>query len=125
MSNERFTKDHEWLRLNDDGSITVGITDFAQDQLGDIVFVELPDEGDKFEADTEMAIIESVKAAGDIKIPIAGEVINKNMRLIDEPELVNGDPVGEGWFVKIAPENIDDLNGLMDDSEYKNYLKDL
>lgn len=122
MSNEKFTEDHEWLRLDDNGIITVGITNYAQEQLGDVVYVELPDTGTSFEADSEMAVVESVKAAGDVKVPIAGEVSDTNARLLDEPELVNSDPLGEGWFIRIVPENAEDLEKLMDESEYNKYI---
>ncbi len=125
MSNEKYTDDHEWLRLEDDGSLTVGITDYAQEQLGDIVFIELPEPGTNFDADSEMAVVESVKAAGDVKIPLAGEVQEVNGRLVDEPELVNSDPMGEGWFIKISANNIDDLDGLMDEAEYQEFIGNL
>ena len=125
MSNEKYTDDHEWLRLDDDGNITVGITDYAQQQLGDIVYVELPQTGTSFDADSEMAVVESVKAAGDVKTPLVGEVVDINVRLVDEPELVNSDPMGEGWFVRITPDNVGDLDELMDESEYKDYIGSL
>jgi glycine cleavage system H protein len=125
MSNEKYTEDHEWLRPEADGTVTVGITDYAQEQLGDIVFVELPEAGANFDADSEMAVIESVKAAGDVKIPVAGEVLEVNTRLIDEPELVNSDPMGEGWFIKISVDDMDDLDELMDESEYREFVGNL
>ncbi len=125
MSNEKYTDDHEWLRLEDDGSLTVGITDYAQEQLGDIVFIELPEPGTNFDADSEMAVVESVKAAGDVKIPLAGEVLEVNGRLVDEPELVNSEPMGEGWFIKISANNMDDLDGLMDEAEYQEFIGNL
>jgi glycine cleavage system H protein len=125
MSNEKYTDDHEWLRLDDDGNITVGITDYAQQQLGDIVYVELPQPGTNFDTNSEMAVVESVKAAGEVKVPLAGEVIDINNRLLDEPELVNTDPMGEGWFIRITPGNTDDLNALMDDDAYKEYIGSL
>lgn len=125
MSKEKFTEDHEWLRLDDDDNITVGITDYAQEQLGDVVYVELPETGTSFDADSEMAVVESVKAAGDVKVPIAGEVSETNSRLLDEPELVNADPMGEGWFIRIIPENVEDLDKLMDETEYNEYIGNL
>ena len=125
MSSEKYTEDHEWLRVDDDGTITVGITDYAQDQLGDIVYIELPEVGSSFEADSEMAVVESVKAAGDVTVPLSGEVIDTNPRLTDEPEIVNNDPMGDGWFIRIIPENINDLDELMDDAEYKEYIGSL
>ena len=121
----KFTEDHEWLSLEDNGNITVGITDYAQEQLGDIVFIELPEVGTIFDADSEMAIVESVKAAGDVKVPLAGEIIEINARLVDEPELVNNEPMGDGWFVRIKPDNDDDISNLMDESEYKEYIESL
>ena len=125
MSKEKYTEDHEWLRLDDDGHITVGITNYAQEQLGDVVYVELPEAGTSFGADSEMAVVESVKAAGDVKVPIAGEITESNSRLLDEPELVNADPMGEGWFIRISPENVEDLEKLMDESEYNEYIGNL
>jgi glycine cleavage system H protein len=122
MSTIKFTDDHEWLRLETDGSLTVGITDYAQEQLGDVVYVELPEAGTSFDAGKEMAVVESVKAAGDVKVPVAGEVVEVNVRLTDEPELVNTDPMGDGWFLKIVPENLDDLEDLMDEDQYAEYI---
>ncbi|MGY8813331.1 MAG: glycine cleavage system protein GcvH [Gammaproteobacteria bacterium] len=125
MSNEKFTDDHEWLRQDDDGTLFVGITEYAQDQLGDIVYVELPEAGANFIANTDMAVVESVKAAGEVKIPVSGEVVEVNSRLVDEPELVNTDPMGEGWFIRMTADNIDDLNELMNESEYNEYIETL
>jgi glycine cleavage system H protein len=125
MSNEKYTEDHEWLRLDEDSYITVGITNYAQEQLGDVVYIELPETGTRFEADSEMAVVESVKAAGEVKVPIAGEVFETNSRLLDEPELVNADPMGGGWFIRILPSNVDDLDKLMDESEYNKYIGNL
>jgi len=125
MSDIKFTEDHEWLKLENDGSVTVGITDYAQEQLGDIVYIELPEAGTSFEAGKEMAVVESVKAAGDVKIPVAGEVVEVNIRLVDEPELVNSDPMGDGWFLKIAPEDIEELDDLMNEEDYLDYVGNL
>jgi glycine cleavage system H protein len=122
MSKIKFTEDHEWLKIENDGTVTVGITDYAQGQLGDIVYVELPEAGTSFDAGKEMAVIESVKAAGDVKVPVAGEVVEVNIRLADEPELVNSDPQGDGWFLRIAPEEIEELDDLMDEAEYNDYI---
>jgi glycine cleavage system H protein len=122
MSTTKFTDDHEWLRLENDGSVTVGITDYAQEQLGDVVYVELPEAGTRFDAGKEMAVVESVKAAGDVKVPVAGEVVEVNIRLTDEPELVNTDPLGDGWFLKIVPENLEDLDSLMNEDQYAEYI---
>ncbi|MGK0296525.1 MAG: glycine cleavage system H protein [Gammaproteobacteria bacterium] len=125
MSNEKFTDDHEWLRQDDDGTLLVGITEYAQDQLGDIVYVELPEVGANFISNTDMAVVESVKAAGEVKIPLSGEIIEVNSRLVDEPELVNTDPMGDGWFIRMTADNIDDLNDLMSESEYNEYIEKL
>jgi len=125
MSNEKYTEDHEWLRVDEDGSVTIGITEYAQEQLGDIVYIELPNAGTSFDANSEMAVVESVKAAGDVKVPISGEVLEVNSRLIDEPELVNSDPLGEGWFIKISVKNMGELDQLMDTSKYNEYIGNL
>lgn len=122
MSTIKYTDDHEWLRLENDGTVTVGITNYAQEQLGDVVYVELPEAGTSFDAGKEMAVVESVKAAGDVKVPMAGEVSEVNSRLTEEPELVNSDPMGDGWFIKIVPENLDDLEELMDEDQYNEYI---
>lgn len=125
MSDIKFTEDHEWLRFEADGSITVGITDYAQEQLGDVVYVELPENGKKFEAGKDMAIVESVKAAGEVKVPLAGTVVEVNSLLAEKPELVNNDPMGEGWFIKITPDGDDEQAGLMDEAGYQEYLQSL
>jgi glycine cleavage system H protein len=125
MSKIKFTEDHEWLRLENDGTVTVGITNYAQQQLGDIVYIDLPEAGTHFDAGKEMAVVESVKAAGDVKVPVAGEVVEVNSRLADEPELVNSDPLGDGWFLRISPEDIEELDELMDEEEYHDYTEKL
>lgn len=115
----KYTPDHEWLRVEPDGSVTVGITHHAQDALGDLVFVELPAVGKHFAKDEAACVIESVKAAGDVKLPIAGTVIAINEALVDAPEKVNADAEGEGWFIKVKPDNLDDVDGLLSEAEYK------
>lgn len=125
MSDTRFTEDHEWARLEEDGSITVGISNYAQEQLGDVVYVELPDVGKIINAGAEAAVIESVKAAGDVKLPVTGKVIEINERLADEPELVNSSPQDEGWFMKLEPENAQAITNLMDESAYGEYIDKL
>ncbi len=125
MSDTRFTEDHEWARLEEDGSVTVGISNYAQEQLGDVVYVELPDVGKIINAGAEAAVIESVKAAGDVKLPVTGKVIEINERLADEPELVNSSPQDEGWFLKLEPENAQALTNLMDESAYGEYIDNL
>ena len=114
----KFRPSHEWVRVEEDGSATVGISDHAQDQLGDIVFVELPETGRQISAEDEIAIVESVKAASDVYSPISGEIIEINELLIDAPETVNESPYTDGWFLKIQPENIDELNDLLSPDEY-------
>ena len=97
----KYTKDHEWIRLGEDGTATVGITDYAQESLGDITFVELPGSGSAFASGETFGVVESVKAASDLYMPLAGEVIEVNESLEDAPETVNSDPYGEGWMIKI------------------------
>ena len=101
----KYIASHEWLRLEDDGTITVGITDHAQDLLGDVVFVELPDVGDIIAVDDEISVVESVKAASDVYAPISGEVVAINEALEDDPEIINSDPYGEGWLSADEYEN--------------------
>ncbi|AAQ61093.1 glycine cleavage system protein GcvH [Chromobacterium violaceum] len=114
----KYVDSHEWLRLEADGSVTVGITAHAQELLGDIVFVELPKVGASLAKDEQAGVVESVKAASDVYCPIAGEVLAVNEELEGEPELANSDPYGDGWFFKIKPANAADLNGLMDAAAY-------
>ena len=114
-----YTEEHEWLRREEDGSITIGITDHAQGALGDLVYVELPELGQDLEIGGEMAVVESVKAASDIYAPIAGTVAAVNNELEDSPEAVNDSPYGEGWFYKLTPENSDDLNSLLSAGDYQ------
>ncbi|WP_350559100.1 glycine cleavage system protein GcvH [Psychrobacter sp. CAL346-MNA-CIBAN-0220] len=118
----KYIASHEWLRLEDDGTITVGITDHAQDLLGDVVFVELPEVGATITLDEEIAVVESVKAASDVYAPISGEVIAINESLEDDPEIINSDPYGEGWFFRMKPENMEDYEALMTAEEYENEL---
>lgn len=118
----KYVASHEWLRQEADGTLTIGITDHAQDLLGDIVYVELPEVGATVEADDEIAVVESVKAASDVYAPIAGEIIEINSALIDAPETINSDPYGDGWFFKIRPDNADDYDGLMDADDYQDSL---
>ncbi len=120
----KFTKDHEWIRVEGDTG-TVGITDYAQAQLGDVVFVELPEAGRKVEAGKEAAVVESVKAASEIYAPVAGEVIEANQALADDPSLANSAPQGEGWFLKLRIANPGDLDALMDEDAYKAYVEGL
>ncbi|WP_166036778.1 glycine cleavage system protein GcvH [Sphingosinicella sp. YJ22] len=118
-----FTKDHEWVRVDGDTG-TVGITDYAQGQLGDIVFVEVPEAGRQVDKGGDSAVVESVKAASDIYAPVGGEVIEGNAALADEPSLVNTDPEGEGWFFKMRIADPSELDGLMDADAYRAFLAD-
>lgn len=118
-----FTKDHEWVRVEGDTG-TVGITDYAQSQLGDIVFVEVPEAGREVEKGGEAAVVESVKAASDVYAPVSGEVIEGNSTLADEPSLVNTDPEGAGWFFKLRISDPSELNGLMDAEAYRTFVAD-
>ena len=116
----RYLASHEWGRIDEEGILTVGISDHAQDLLGDIVFVELPDIGKTLEAEEESAIVESVKAASDVYSPLSGEVIEVNEKLLDEPEIVNGSPYEEGWFFKIRLDDGSEFENLMTEEEYSN-----
>lgn len=118
----KYVASHEWLRLEADGIITVGITDHAQDLLGDVVFVELPEVGTEVTADQEIAVVESVKAASDVYAPIAGEIAEINEELVDSPELANEDPYGKAWFFKVKPANPADYDSLMSADEYESSL---
>lgn len=119
-----FTEDHEWIDL--DGDIaTVGITEYAQSQLGDIVFVETPDEGKEVSKGDDAAVVESVKAASDVYAPVSGTVIEGNEALADNPALVNEDPEGEGWFFKLTLADPSELESLMNESAYQDYVSKL
>ena len=115
----RYAESHEWARLEDDGSITVGISDHAQDALGDVVFVELPELETNVSAKAEAGVVESVKAASDIYAPVSGTVIAINDELEDAPEIVNESPFDKGWFFKLQPENITELDELLDARAYQ------
>lgn len=117
-TNVKYTKEHEWIRLEGDVAY-VGITDYAQEQLGDIVFVDIQAEGETLEADEIFGTIEVVKTISDLFLPVAGEVLEQNETLADQPELVNKDPYGEGWLVKIKPAADADFDALMDAEAYK------
>lgn len=118
----KYTESHEWVR-EDGGEFTVGITDYAQQQLGEIVYVDLPEVDKAVAAGEEAAVVESVKAAGDVKSPVAGSVSAVNEALNDKPELVNEDPEGDGWFYKLKADGMPD--GLMDESAYKKFVDGL
>ena len=119
-----FTKDHEWIRL--DGDIaTVGISNHAQEALGDIVFAEVPEAGRKLSKGQEAAVVESVKAASDVYAPVSGEVTEGNQAVADDPSVINSDPEGEGWFFKLKLDNPCELDGLMDEGAYREWVKTL
>lgn len=118
----KYVATHEWVKTEADGTITVGITDHAQDLLGDVVFVELPEVGREVDAEEALAVVESVKAASDIYAPVAGEVVAVNESLEDSPELVNEAPFEGGWFFKIKPQDSAEVDGLMSADEYQNTL---
>ncbi|MGB1310123.1 MAG: glycine cleavage system protein GcvH [Leucothrix sp.] len=114
----KYTQSHEWVQSNDDGTVTVGITDNAQELLGDLVFVELPEEGSVLAAGDQCAVVESVKAASDVYAPISGEIIAVNESLEDEPEQVNTDAFGNGWLFRMKPEQPEQIAALMDADGY-------
>ena len=116
--NVKYTKEHEWVRLDGDVAY-VGITDYAQQQLGDIVFVDIPTVGEELEADEVFGTIEVVKTISDLFLPIAGEILDQNEALVENPELVNQDPYGEGWLIKMKPANVADIDNLLDADGYK------
>jgi glycine cleavage system H protein len=120
-----YTNEHEWLRREDDGSVTVGITDHAQNALGDLVYVELPEIDQELDAEGEMAVVESVKAASDVYSPISGTVMAVNQALSDDPEKINADPYGDGWIVRIRPEGEFDEGDLLTPDEYQAVLDEL
>ena len=119
MSEIRYTKAHCWCREEDNGELTVGITDYAQGQMSDLTFVELPSVGDRVEADEEMAVVESVKAASDVYAPVSGEVTAINEDLAETPELVNQSPYGKGWLCRILPDDPGDFADLLDADAYE------
>jgi len=117
-----FTEEHEWLRREDDGSVTVGITDHAQAALGDLVYVELPEIGAELDSGGDMAVVESVKAASDVYAPIGGIVEAINEELADDPEIINGDPYGDGWIVRLRPTEAIDEDALLTPDAYQALL---
>jgi glycine cleavage system H protein len=114
----KYAKSHEWARDEGDGTITVGITDHAQEQLGDLVFVDLPEEGDSVDAGADCAVVESVKAASDIYSPVSGEIVAVNAALAESPELVNEAPYGDGWLFKVKMSDASELGNLLDADDY-------
>ena len=124
MSDTRYSEEHEWIRVEGDVGV-IGITDYAQDQLGDVVFVELPEVGRRVEKAAEAAVVESVKAASEVYAPATGEVVAVNDALNDDPSAVNSDPEGAGWFIKIKLDDVAELDRLMDAEAYGKYLESL
>ncbi|HBR87105.1 MAG TPA: glycine cleavage system protein GcvH [Candidatus Marinimicrobia bacterium] len=120
----KYSTDHEWIELKGEDEVVIGITDFAQEQLGDLVYIELPSIGDEITCGDNISVIESVKAASDLIAPVSGEVVDVNNQLEDEPELVSEDPMGEGWFIKVKLSDISELDDLMDESAYQAFIED-
>lgn len=125
MNDFKYSQDHEWVRLDTEGNAIVGITDFAQSELGDVVYVELPEPGRELKQDEDAAVVESVKAASDVKSPISGTVLEVNNQLGDTPEIVNSEPTGDGWFMKLKPADLSELDNLMDEDAYNTFLSNL
>jgi glycine cleavage system H protein len=121
MPTLRFTKDHEWIRQDGDTAV-IGITDYAQQQLGDIVYVELPEPGSRVEAGKEAAVVESAKAASEVNAPVSGEVVAVNGAIADDPAKVNADPMGAGWFLTVKLDDPKALDALMDEAAYEKFL---
>ena len=120
----KFLSSHEWVRVEPDGSVTIGISDHAQDLLGDIVFVELPEIGQSIDAETDAAIVESVKAASDVYSPISGEVTEVNPILEDQPEIINTSPYEDGWFYKMIPSDLGEIENLLSPEDYSEVCED-
>ena len=118
----KYTKDHEWIKIDGD-TATIGITDFAQGELGDVVFIEIETEGETLDKEETFGTIEAVKTVSDMFMPVSGEVIEVNDKFEDSPELVNQDPYGDGWMIKIKMSNIDEANELMSAEDYKNQIE--
>jgi glycine cleavage system H protein len=122
VSELRFTKEHEWLQIKEDGLAIIGISNFAQEQLDDIVSIELPKAGSNFRQGQTIAIVDSVKASSDIYAPISGDIIEVNEELIEKPEMINHSPYDLGWIVKIKPSNIEEFESLMTKEQYDRYI---
>ena len=122
-SNLKYTKSHEWVEVNSDGTVTIGITDHAQDLLGDLVYVEAPEVGKKYKTGDACAVVESVKAASDVYAPISGEVVAINESLSDTPETINNDAHGEGWIFRMKPSDKSELDKLLDSNAYKAFAE--
>ncbi|HXV25289.1 MAG TPA: glycine cleavage system protein GcvH [Alphaproteobacteria bacterium] len=124
MTTVKFTDEHEWIRLENDVA-TIGITDYAQNQLGDVVYVELPKPGQKVHKGKQAAVVESVKAASEVFAPVTGEVVEVNQNLVEEPATINADPMGKGWFMKLRLSDRSELDGLMDADAYGKFIEGL
>ena len=120
----KYSEDHEWVDEKEDDLVVIGITDFAQEQLGDLVYVELPEVGDECSRGENISVIESVKAASDLVAPVSGSIIEVNSRLEDEPEIVTEDSMGEGWFIKVKLSNPEELSDLMDEDAYNTFIEE-
>jgi glycine cleavage system H protein len=125
VSELKFTKEHEWIKTEEDGTAIIGISDFAQEQLGDIVSIELPKDGGFFRQGQTMAIVDSVKASSDIYAPISGEIIEVNEGLVEKPEIINQSPYDLGWIVKIKPSKMDEFESLMTKEKYDRYIGEI
>jgi len=123
-SDLKYISSHEWVRLEDDGTVTIGITDHAQELLGDVVYVELPDIDSEVALEDEIAVVESVKAASDIYAPLSGTIIEVNEDLEDAPEIINSSPYDDGWMFKMQPSELSELDGLIDAETYQNEIED-
>ncbi|MBO6782146.1 MAG: glycine cleavage system protein GcvH [Alphaproteobacteria bacterium] len=124
MANRKYTEDHEWVEVDGDSGV-IGISEYAQEQLGDVVFVELPEVGKVLDRGDEAAVVESVKAAAEVYAPVSGEVVEVNDDLNGDPSLVNSDPFGDGWFAKLKLSDADELDELMDEDGYKKFVEGL
>jgi glycine cleavage system H protein len=125
MAETRYTSDHEWVRLEDDGTLTIGITDHAQEALGDIVFIDLPETAREVAEGESCATVESTKAASDVYAPVAGKISEINEAIVEDPGLINRDPQGEGWFWRMEPGDEDNFESLMDEEAYQALLETL
>jgi len=124
MADRKYTEDHEWVEVDGDAGV-IGISEYAQEQLGDVVFVELPEVGTVLDRGDEVAVVESVKAAAEVYAPVSGEVLEVNEELNGDPSLVNTDPFGDGWFAKLKLSDPDELDDLMDEDTYKKFVEGL
>ena len=120
----KYSEDHAWVKVQDEDLVTIGITDFAQEQLGDLVYIELPKVGHEFSRGDNISVIESVKSASDLVAPVSGEILEVNDRLEDDPELVSEDSMGEGWFIKVKLSKRSELDELMDEESYQTFIED-